>query len=250
VLGALGGVSSLPFVYATNELFKKYYGTSPLEYVRQKINSGTDTEWLSSIVNDGGPAALGITVQPSLRVASDSSLTEALGGVSLSLGKQLWDAKSALGDRDYMTFLEKALPSAAANPLKAYDRWEYGAITGRGKALSDAPGEPPTKLNTYEAILNGFGFTPEKISRVQSKQGMRAADTAYWSGQRKTIYALINRGITKGNTDLVNRGFDKLSKYNQSAPPDKIIMPQAVLQSLQDRTGMKELLAETRLFGS
>jgi hypothetical protein len=250
VLGALGGTASLPFVTMANEAFKKYYGTSPLEYVRQKINSATDTEWISSIVNDGGPAALGITLQPSLAIANDSSMAESMGGAAMSTAKELWDAKDALIDRDYMTFLEKALPSAAANPLKAYDRWQYGAIGKSGKPLANEPGGPPTKLNTYETILNGLGFPPEKIVLEQAKVGERAADASYWSGQRKSIYNMIQRGVTKGNTDMINRGFDKLSKYNQSAPPDKMIMPQSVLQSLQDRPGMKEMMAETRLFGN
>jgi hypothetical protein len=251
VLAALGGGTALPFFAGANKVLGMTTGVEPAEAIRKKLDSMTDSEYLGDLFGEGLPSLLGVTLTGSLRVGGDFTMKEMLGG---AFGSALGDLKQAAGaakEGDFMTFAEKFLPMVAANPIKAYDRYQHGVMTGRGNPVTMAPGEDILKLTGQEALGHVLGFQPQRVTRAMEKQGARIRSDEYWRGQRTKIYTSLKKGMLRGDQDAINRAFEKVAEFNMSLPAHvSPITSQSIKQSISQRPRLRQMLQEQELFGT
>lgn len=250
-LAALGGGTALPFFAGANKILAMTTGVEPAEAIRKKLDEMTDSEYMGNLFGEGLPSMLGLTLTGSLRVGGDFTLREMIGGAFGSAMADMSSAASAAKEGDWMTFAEKFLPMVAANPVKAYERYKYGVMTGRGNPVTMAPGEEILKLHGEEALAHMLGFQPQRVTRAQEKQGARIRSEEYYRGQRTKIYGSLKKGLLRGDQKAIDRAFERVMEFNLSLPAHVApITSQSIKQSLSQRPRLRQMLQEQELFGS
>ena len=84
------------------------------------------------------------------------------------LGKKALNAMNAAERDDYPRSQEFASPSFLESIMKAYRMAEQGAITPRGKLLTDEQGKP-IRLTGREATAQPMGFRPERGAQISGE---------------------------------------------------------------------------------
>jgi len=122
-------------------------------------------------------------------------------------------AQKAVKRDDYLRALEFASPSFMEGILKAYRMTDQGAMTPKGKIMTDEKGKP-IKLRAGEATAQAVGFRPERLAAVSQEHWTMKNVQAYFSDRRDDIYAKYRLA----KTDEDRRGILRdITKFNLEA---------------------------------
>ena len=89
-------------------------------------------------------------------------------GVYGGMLQKFVNAKDAMERDDTLRAIEFASPAFLEAALKAYRMGTQGATTPKGKIMTDEQGKP-IRLETGEAVTQGIGFRPQRISQISGE---------------------------------------------------------------------------------
>ncbi|CAK0743327.1 hypothetical protein CCP1ISM_1710001 [Azospirillaceae bacterium] len=250
-LGAMGGGPALPFFGAAFAGYRAVFGDSPEVKARQVFDKVDNSGFLSNMVLYGVPGMIGTSLQGSMKVAGDQSLSEMLGGAA---GSSLTDsiaAFSAAKTGDWETFATKMLPAVIANPVKAYEGWSGGLLSSKGSPIRERAGGEPMFYTPKEALLQSFGFSSTRKEMAGKLTEAKLTEKEHFKGEMTRIMNLMERGMRRGNDSLITSAFEKMQAYNEKAmgigPDVPLLTPKAILSRLSEKPKLKEMLIEQRL---
>jgi len=120
---------------------------------------------------------------------------------------------SAAERGDMLRSLEFASPAFLEAALKAYRMADQGATTARGKPLTDEKGKPIV-LSTAEAIAQGTGFRPERLSEVSREHWTMENVKSNFKGRRDDLYSRYRLAKTPEQRQKVIRD---MQRFNMDA---------------------------------
>jgi hypothetical protein len=254
IMGAIGGVASIPFLTAANKLFRASTGVDAETWVQKQMNEMTNMPMLTDMLMYGIPGASPLGIMPALAMKSsmgEASLDDILLGAP---GKMVTDSVKAAGSAisgDWDDVANKMLPAGLNNVKKAYERYTYGALGPSGNKLTEGVLGEQIKYTTPEAVAQVFGFTPAKMEKYYSQKEVMTADKQYWTDQRQHIFSQIAKAFNREDEAGMEKAFARIDAYNKKAlsigPDVQVITAQMVKQSLRDRLDKRKVLLAERL---
>ena len=149
-------------------------------------------------------------------------------GPSAGLMLTAGDAAKQWNDGHIERAIETASPAFVKNFLKGARFWDEGrATTIRGNELvGDITGK--------EAVTQMLGFTPERLAQRQKANiEMKTAEQNILN-RRQALLDAFFMAVDTGDSDMMERVFDKVAKFNY-ANPGKAIKPKNLRDSVKTR---------------
>jgi hypothetical protein len=127
--------------------------------------------------------------------------------------------KAALAERarekgEYGRMVEAAMPNFIANPMKAYRMASKGPTTLSGREIMGEDLQQK-KLSTSEAILQGVGVQPVRLSEEQEQGKFVRKQIEERKGQTDKLATGIARAIKTKDTESYKSLMDQVTQYNQ-----------------------------------
>jgi hypothetical protein len=136
----------------------------------------------------GISGAMGVDLSGSFSVSMEApkNIWDLLGPIG-SLGESVVQAKEDISAGRGIKWLERVLPSGAANVSKAYREYEEGVTTNKGRIAIDEEGKP-LKPTGVETALRGAGFRSSRAAVASERlyEGKRQADN--YTAERGRIF--------------------------------------------------------------
>lgn len=144
-----------------------------------------------------------------------SALAEGFLGPSYGLLLRGERAAKYFMDGEMQRGLENALPSAMANPLRAYRGYTEGFLTTRQDEIVGP-------LSTSGAAAQFFGFAPaEYIRQLEQNSQLRRIDSAI--GERRTdLLKKRYRAIAEGDRETLREVMAEIAEFNADNPQYRI----------------------------
>jgi hypothetical protein len=139
-------------------------------------------------------------------------------------------AKEAIERDDTLRAIEFASPAFLEAVLKAYRMAEQDATTPRGKIMTDEQGKP-IKLDTGEAVTQGIGFRPERMSQISGEHRTMQNVKSYFNDKRDDLYARYR--LAKSDEDR-KAAIRDMQKFNMEAPKYRGVIPPITMTSLRE----------------
>ncbi len=140
------------------------------------------------------------------------------------------NAKDALERDDTLRAIEFASPAFLESALKAYRMAEVGATTPKGKIMTDEKGKP-IRLDTGEAITQGIGFRPERMSEISGEHRTMQNVKSYFTDKRDDLYARYRLAKTD---EQKKAAISDMQKFNMEARKFKGVIPPITMTSLRE----------------
>jgi hypothetical protein len=136
------------------------------------------------------------------------ALEQFLGPTYASL-RTRFDAIRDFNDGYLDRGLEKLVPVAARNMLKAYRYYEDGVLTKDGKKIID-------DITAYENIMQIFGFTPTQISEASARAGARKQIVDKVIQRRQALFETAYAEWSTGDQEGYRQALEDISKWNKT----------------------------------
>lgn len=136
------------------------------------------------------------------------ALEQFLGPTYASL-RTRFDAIRDFNDGYLDRGLEKLVPVAARNMLKAYRYYEDGVLTKDGKKIVD-------DITAYENIMQIFGFTPTQISEASARAGARKQIVDKVIQRRQALFETAYAEWSTGDQEGYKQALEDISKWNKT----------------------------------
>ena len=106
---------------------------------------------------------------------------------------------------------------------------EVGATTPKGKIMTGQQGKP-IRLDTGEAITQGIGFRPERMSEISGEHRTMQNVKAYFTDKRDDLYARYRLAKTEEEKKPV---VHDMQKFNMEARKYCSVIPPITITSLR-----------------
>ena len=136
------------------------------------------------------------------------ALEQFLGPVAASL-RTRFDAIRDFNDGYLYRGLEKLVPVAARNMLKAARYYAEGVLTKDGKKIID-------DITAYENIMQIFGFTPTQISEASARAGARKEIVDKVIQRRQALFETAYAEWSTGDQEGYRQALEDISKWNKT----------------------------------
>lgn len=148
------------------------------------------------------------------------------------------EATKQYNDGHIQRALETATPAVIKNALKGIRLGvEDRATTIKGNELVG-------DVTNYEALLQGLGFSPERIAqRQKSNIEMKGAEQAILN-RRQALLDGFFMGVDNGDDDMKDRVLDKVAKFN-AANPGVAITSKNLVSSVKTRMKLRAMAEAT-----
>lgn len=132
--------------------------------------------------------------------------------------------------------MERILPKAARDPLKAYRFQKEGAQT-----LSGAP--MVEDMTTGETVGQALGFTPERLSERYTENSAEMRLVGEAENKRERILNAYALAVRMNDAEAMKKLDQRIASYNQGVQemlPSLIIQPKTLYQSIRNREKTRE----------
>lgn len=160
-------------------------------------------------------------------------LTGAIGGAAQDIAK----AGGYVATGQYMRALEKALPTAAANPLRAYRESQTGLVTEKGFRVFSDEGKPATP-SAGQSIARAFGFrSAEQATTAERTQEAKTMEERF-TNKRKAIYESYRAWYVNPEKDPDDwkHIWNEIKEYNRSVLGKKLHKQVPIINGMSLRT--------------
>jgi len=169
-------------------------------------------------------------------------LTGAIGGAAEDFAK----AGGYMTTGQYMRALEKALPTAAANPLRAYREAQTGLVTEKGFRVFSDEGKPATP-SAGQSIARAFGFrSAEQATTAERTQEAKAMEERFMN-KRQHIYESFPAWYANPERDQDDwkQILNDINEYNKSVLGKKLQKQVPIINGTSLRTQAARLTKPT-----
>jgi hypothetical protein len=138
--------------------------------------------------------------------------------------------------------LQRAMETASPAFLKNFMKGvRYGT---EGRAVNLKGDELVGDVSGYESLIQGFGFSPERVSqRQKSNIEMKGMEQKILNRRTDLMNAFF-MGVDNDDDDMIDRVLDKVEKFN-AANPEVAITGDNLTRSVQSRFKNRELAEMT-----
>lgn len=241
-LGALGGLTSLPFYEDMEKLFYKMTGKNARSEVKENMN-----DWYN-LIGYGAAGAIGTDISGSIGTGLPSNIGE-LVGIPYDVYKRTMQSKEDILTKDYQRLAEDLpfMPNLARNVLQARRLGDRGMETRSGKDITDDDFEQ-IKLTPTEQIQKSAGFQPVKISESYRVQEFKRYAEKDWQDKRNRLLTAYDRAVEDKDNEKRVKILSEIAKFNKdrlvSIPP---ITAKSLAKKASDRPTRREIIGK-RLF--
>ena len=142
------------------------------------------------------------------------SLFSSFGGATLSQGVNFARAAGKLLEGDVQRGLEMAMPKMGRDVLKAWRYANEGLVNNAGDTVI-----PTKNISPWDAISQGFGFSPEKITRAYAGQSAIMERLSWTRNERRQ---LIDGFREAEGPEARNEARTAIREFNRRFPGQKI----------------------------
>jgi hypothetical protein len=128
---------------------------------------------------------------------------------------------------DIQRGLESILPAPIRNPLKAARYATEGALTKDGLPIVD-------DVNTWNTVMQVFGFAPAELAATQEQIGAKFAISDKLRSRRTALLTNLYTAMSTGDADATQKAFEDIAKFN-TANPMIGINPKSIQASFRER---------------
>lgn len=148
------------------------------------------------------------------------------------------EATKQYNDGHIQRALETATPAVIKNALKGI------RLATEGKATTIKGNELVGDVTGYEALIQGLGFSPERVSqRQKSNIEMKGAEQAILS-RRQALLDGFFMSVDNGDDDMKERVIEKVAKFN-AANPGAAISNKNLVNSVKTRFKLRAMAEST-----
>lgn len=178
------------------------------------------------------------TRKSSDEVSAVQNMIIQLLGPSMGLVINTAEAVKQWNDGHLERALETASPAVVKNIMKGM-RYEV-----EGRAVNLKGDELVSDVSGYESIIQGLGFSPERIAqRQKSNIEMKTIEQKILNRRTDLMNAFF-LGVDNSDDDLIDRVLDKVEKFN-AANPEVAISGDHLTRSVQTRLKNRALAEST-----
>lgn len=221
-LGLTGqaGLLGLPFAGVAAHGWKQMTGHTLEGDMRETMYEADIPDKAIDLVTHGVYSLGGVDTTRLLGVGDvidpESSLTDIVGGVPMSIIKQGERAMFFAQRGEYLRAFETASPDFIRNKLKAVRFVKEG--------VRDATGDLLLKPSEYDLVIQGLGFTPLSLSKMYSAEEEKKTRL---DARRKKIaryHQRLSEAITNGKGAEVRKILLEVAEYNKKHGNDIITL--------------------------
>ena len=137
---------------------------------------------------------------------------EFLGGPVYGIGKRWVDGANLVGEGEIQRGVEKMLPSAASNPLKAYRYATEGATTMRGDPITE-------DIGPWNVGAQAFGLVPASYTKQLELNAVEKRKERVLNEKRTDLLRKLYRAITEeGGGDGVSDVLEDITEFSKDNP--------------------------------
>jgi hypothetical protein len=124
--------------------------------------------------------------------------------------------------------MEALVPSFVRNGMKAFRLGTEGALTKDGVPIVE-------EINTYNTLMQVFGFNPAELAETQARAGAMKTAEKTIKERRAALLTRIDGARMSGDMDGVSDTMESIAKFNEKVPPKERISSDTISQSYQTR---------------
>ncbi len=132
-----------------------------------------------------------------------------------------------LAEGDIQRGFESILPAPLRNPLKAARYATEGALTKDGLPIVD-------DVNTWNTVMQVFGFAPSELAATQEQIGAKFAISDKLRSRRTALLTNLYTAMSTGDAEATQKAFEDIDKFN-TANPMIGINPKSIQASFRER---------------
>lgn len=228
----IGGLAAVPFYATFGTVLRQLFGHDPDDDV-EKVAKTLGLEDRLDVLMYGLPSLASVYVGGSMNmelpIVSNlkgnqswweqmlSGILEGAFGVAYSSAKKVGNVVKYVQTDQYGRALEEGLPTALANPFKAYRLSQTGNYSASGRPIGDGG-----TIGTGEAVGQALGFQP--VSRAKSWREKSRRDDLK---ERKSDFQskLVTRyvmAVRAKDWEARDKAIEEWKEWNRENPDQKI----------------------------
>ncbi len=124
--------------------------------------------------------------------------------------------------------MEALVPSFIRNGMKAFRLGTEGALTKDGVPIVE-------EINTYNTLMQVFGFNPAELAETQARAGAMKTAEKTIKERRAALLTRIDGARMSGDIDGVSDTMESIATFNEKAPVKERISAKTISQSYETR---------------
>lgn len=215
MIAAIGGLSSIPFLDDLLDIMERQTA-NPLRKRMRKFLRREGGEMLEKFGMRGLPALVGVDLSGSLKTGIPfyGDFEDSVFGVYAGMANKAARGFEAASYGDTGRALETISPTFAESIFKAKRQYEGPVRNLKGRVMEDAQGHPIPSLTGAEAVKQGMGFRPVRLSMISEEKRVSQNVTTALAEERTEIYARMRHAKTSKER---NKVIQQAKRYNRKA---------------------------------
>jgi hypothetical protein len=151
-----------------------------------------------------------------------------LMGPSYAAGRDLFDGVNKVMDGEYMAGLEKMVPKAIKDPIRAFNFVEKdGVVTAGGKRLSEG-------ADMWDAITLSLGIMPYDYVQPKKVERMKANISAKVAKQQQRLYNRLADAVIDNDSIAKREAVAEIAAWNAKHPSFPVY-PNSTMRAIKSR---------------